>query len=192
VAAPIHEHHDAKETLAYIRRTMESASTFTAVSGWGLVVVGALGVLAAGLAWSTQVPADLRVWIPAAALSIAVAAISTAFKARKLEAPLWSAALRKIAWVMAPALVSGGLLTMALVDAGARHLLPGTWLVLYGAGVTAGGVFSVTALRWMGIEFVGLGALALLLPANGLLLLALGFGGLHLAFGAYIVRRHGG
>jgi hypothetical protein len=171
---------------------MESASTFTAVSGWGLVAVGALGLLAAGLAWSTQAAADLRVWVPAAALSIVVAAISTAIKARQLEAPLWSGALRKIAWVMAPALVSGGLLTIALVDAGAGHLLPGTWLALYGAGVTAGGVFSVRALRWMGIEFVGFGALALLVPAYGLVLLALGFGGLHLAFGAYIVRRHGG
>ncbi len=192
MTTPIHEHQDAKETLAYIRRTMESASTFTAVSGWGLVAVGALGLLAAGLAWSTRVTADLRVWVPAAALSVAVAAVSTALKARKLEAPLWSAALRKITWVMAPALLSGALLTIALVKTGAQHLLPGTWLALYGAGVTAGGVFSVNALRWMGIEFVGFGAVALLVPAYGPVLLALGFGGLHLAFGAYIVRRHGG
>jgi len=192
VTTPIHEQQDAKETLAYIRQTMESASTFTAVSGWGLVAVGALGLLAAGLAWSTRVPADLRVWIPTAVLSVAVAGWSTAIKARRLEAPLWSGSLRKIAWVMSPALVSGALLTYALLQAGAAPLLPGTWLALYGAGVSAGGVFSVRALRWMGLEFVVLGAVALLAPPTGLVLLALGFGGLHLAFGAYIVRRHGG
>jgi len=192
VTTPIREHQDAKETLDYIRRTMESASTFTAVSGWGLVAVGVLALLAAGLSWSTRVPADLRVWIPAAVLAVAVAGGSTAAKARQLEAPLWSGALRKIVWVMTPALLSGAVLTYALGEAGATHLLPGTWLALYGTGVTAGGVFSVPALRWMGIEFVGLGTLALVIPGNGLAFLALGFGGLHLAFGAYIVRRHGG
>ncbi|HEX9579504.1 MAG TPA: hypothetical protein VF970_00225 [Gemmatimonadales bacterium] len=192
MAIPIHEQQDAKETLAYIRRTMESASTFTAVSGWGLVAVGAVGLLAAGLAWSTRVPADLRVWIPAAVLSVAVAGGSTAGKARRLEAPLWSGSLRKIVWVMSPALLSGALLTYALLQANAAHLLPGTWLALYGAGVSAGGVFSVRALRWMGLNFVVLGAVALLVPATGLVLLALGFGGLHVAFGAYLARRHGG
>ncbi|HXV85297.1 MAG TPA: hypothetical protein VD793_01290 [Gemmatimonadales bacterium] len=192
MATPIHEQQDAKETLAYIRQTMESASTFTAIAGWGLIAVGGLGLLAAGLAWSTGVPADLRVWIPAAVLSIGVAGASTATKARRIEAPLWSGSLRKIVWVMSPALVSGALLTYALLQANAAHLLPGTWLALYGAGVSAGGVFSVRALRWMGLEFVILGAVALLVPQTGLTLLALGFGGLHLGFGAYIVRRHGG
>jgi hypothetical protein len=40
--------------------------------------------------------------------------------------------------------------------------------------------------------FLALGVIALLAPATGLLFLAIGFGGLHLGFGAYIVKRHGG
>jgi hypothetical protein len=123
---------------------------------------------------------------------VAVASGSTGLKARRLEAPLWSGALRKIVWVMSPALVTGAVLTYALLQADAAPLLPGAWLALYGAGVSAGGVFSVRALRWMGLEFVVLGALALVGPDLGPVFLALGFGGLHVAHGAYIVRRHGG
>jgi hypothetical protein len=182
----------AKQTLAYIRQTMESASTFTAVSGWGLVAVGAIGLAAAGLAWRVGNPASVRVWLSAAGLSIITAGASTAGKARRLQTPLWSGALRKIVWVMAPALTAGAVLTYALAAQGARHLLPGTWLALYGAGVTAGGVFSVRALRLMGVMFLALGVVALLAPSTGPVFLAIGFGGLHVAFGAYVAQRHGG
>jgi len=193
VSTPLHEQRAyAKETLAYIRETMESASTFTAVSGWGLVAVGVVGLLAAGLAWRTGSAASLQIWLSAAAVSVVIAGVSTAAKTRKQDKPLWSGALRKIVWVMTPALATGAMLTYALAMEGARHLLPGAWLALYGVGVTSGGVFSVRALRWMGVLLVILGAIALLTPAYGLALLAIGFGGLHVAFGAYIVQRHGG
>lgn len=193
VSTPMREQQDyAKETLAYIRQTMESASTFTAVSGWGMMAVGAIGLIAAGLVWRIGVPTNLHVWLSAAVLSIVTAGVSTATKARILDAPLWSGALRKIVWVMAPVLTAGAVLTYALAMEGDRHLLPGAWLALYGAGVTAGGVFSVRALRGMGVLFLVLGVIALLAPRVGLLLLAIGFGGLHLGFGAYIVKRHGG
>lgn len=182
----------AQETLAFIRRTMESASTFTAVSGWGLVAVGAVGMLAAWAAWTVGVPADLRIWVAAALVSVVVAMVSNAVKAKREALPLWTGALRKMVWVMAPSLVAGALLTYALVDQGATRLIPGTWLALYGAGVTAGGTFSVRAIRWMGVMFVILGAVALIQPTWGLLLLAAGFGGLHVAVGLDIVWRHGG
>jgi len=57
----------------------------------------------------------------------------------------------------------------------------------------AGGVMSVAPVRWMGISFLALaGAGVLLPPQYGLLLLAAGFGVLHLAYGAYIAWRHDG
>jgi hypothetical protein len=193
VSTPIRQaQDDAKETLAYIRRTMESASTFTAVSGWGLMAVGLIALLAAVVAWRIATPTSLAVWVPAAVLSVGATVISTGAKARIFEIPLWSGVLRKIVWVMAPALSAGAVLTYALALEGDHHLLAGTWLALYGAGVAAGGVFSVRALRTMGLLFLALGIAALLAPGWGLWLLALGFGGLHLAFGAYLVHRHGG
>ncbi len=186
------ERESAEETLAYIRQTMESASTFTALSGWGLVGVGCIGLLASWLAWTSGAGPALGLWVPTAVVSMAVAGISNAAKARRIEVPLWSGSLRKVAWVMAPALTAGAMLTYALMTHADPQVLPGTWLALYGAGVTGGGTFSIRAIRWMGLVLLGLGALALAHPAWGILYLALGFGVLHILFGLYIARQHRG
>ncbi len=186
------DQRDAKETLDYIRRTMESASTYTAVSGWGLIVSGAVGLLATWLAWLRRTPADLYVWIPAAFISVVAASIANAMKAHQIGEPVWSGVLRRVFWVVVPVLVAGALLTYALVHDGASQLLPGTWLALYGAGVAAGGTFSVRAIRWMGAIFLVLGAVALIQPGLGLVMLGVGFGGLHIVAGLDITWRHGG
>jgi hypothetical protein len=171
---------------------MESASTFTAVSGWGLVTVGAIGLLAASLAWSGNQDTDLRVWIPAAVISVAIGIGFNVVKARRMDVPIWSGAIRRLAWVMTPTLAVGALLTFALTVEDAVQLLPGTWLAIYGAGVTAGAEFSVRAIRWMGVMFLALGAVALFRPELGLGLLAAGFGGIHVLIGLDVVVRHGG
>jgi hypothetical protein len=193
VTLPTHdERAHAKETLEYIRRTMESAASFTAVAGSGMVGVGLTGLVASGIATRMGNPVDLRVWLPAAAVAIVVTVLANARKARRMDVPLWSGAFRKLVWVMAPVLISGAVLTFALWRQGAITLIPGTWLALYGAGVTAGGTLSVRAVRGMGIVLCGLGAVALLQPDWGAPLLAAGFGVMHLVFGLLLLRRHGG
>lgn len=193
MSLPTHEEQrHAKETLEFIRQTMESASSFTAVSGWGMLGVGILGLAAAGVAARLDDPVTLRVWLPTATLAVAIAAVANAGKAKRLNVPLWSGAFRKLAWVMAPVVVAGAVLTYALARAGVEALLPGTWLALYGAGVTAGGTLSVRAMRGMGLLLLSFGAVALLRPDLGPPLLAAGFGVAHIVFGAVVITRHGG
>ena len=67
-------------------------------------------------------------------------------------------------------------------------MLPGTWLLLYGTGVVTAGAFSVRIVPVMGVLFMVVGGLAFLTP--GLerdIVLACGFGGLHIVFGAIII-----
>jgi hypothetical protein len=44
----------------------------------------------------------------------------------------------------------------------------------------------------MGTGFLLIGGVALFFPAWGNVLMALGFGGLHIIFGVWIARKHGG
>ena len=71
--------------------------------------------------------------------------------------------------------------------------LPGVWLLVYGAGVTAGGAASLRLVPVMGACFMGLGTAALVAPANwGDGFMAFGFGVVHILFGIRIARQHGG
>jgi hypothetical protein len=87
----------------------------------------------------------------------------------------------------------GGLLTGVAVQSQKLEWLPVIWLGCYGAAITNGGQVSVAPVRYMGLSFLLAAAGATLSPPEaGLAWLALGFGWLHIVYGAYIARRHNG
>jgi len=187
---PIH----AADDLRFIRETMERSGSFTAVPGWGQV---AMGVTAIGAALVAQQqitpPAWLQVWLGEACVALAIALTATRSKAVKTGLPLTSGPGRKFAFTFLPPMVAGALLTPIFHRAGLVRDLPGAWLLLYGTGVLTGGASSVASVPVMGIAFMALGVTAFFCPASwGNVLMAAGFGGLHIGFGIWIARRHGG
>ncbi|HJQ66069.1 MAG TPA: hypothetical protein VJ816_06815 [Gemmatimonadales bacterium] len=183
----------ALDNLRYIRATMERAGSFTAVPGWGQVVVGATALGAAVVAAQQQSTLNwLVVWLAEAMVALAVGGWTMVRKARAVNDSLLSGPGRRFGLSFLPPLVVGGLLTVALYLGGARALIPAVWLLLYGTGVITGGAFSVPIVPVMGLGFLLLGAVALFVPGLGNWLLAAGFGGLHIVFGFWIARRYGG
>lgn len=191
---PLALHDRAMDDLRYIRETMERSGSFTHVSGLGVMAMGVIALAAALLTWgATDLWAWLGAWLGAAGLSFAAATFMMARKSRAEGIPLLTGPGRKFAWNVVPPLVVGATLTLACLSAGTVDLLPGSWLMLYGAAVVAAGSHSVRPVPLMGILFMAVGAAALLAPAGwGDAFMAAGFGGLHLAFGLVIWRRHGG
>ena len=184
----------AIDNLRYIRETMESAGSFTAVPGAGGVSMGVTAVLAAPLAArQSSVEAWLGVWIAAAVLACLIGMLAMVRKARQAKMPLISGPARKFALSLSPPILAGALLTVVLYRAGLVGLIPGVWLLLYGTGVVTGGAFSVKIVPVMGVCFMVVGAAALFCPpAWSNWLMAAGFGGLQIIFGVIIARRYGG
>ena len=188
-------HLHAMENLRFIRDTMQRAGEFTAVPGWGGVLMGATAIGAAVVAG----PPDgtirwVAIWFAEAALAITIALTAMTMKARRSGVPLSAAApAHRFALAFVPPLLAGMILTPVFAAMGLVARLPGCWLLLYGTAAATGGAFSVRVVPLMGLCFMALGTMAFAAPpAWGHWLMAAGFGGLHIGFGLLIARKYGG
>lgn len=187
-------HLHAMDNLKFIRETMESAASFTAVPGWGQVIIGVLAIFTAVVASRQAKASDWVVtWIVLASVSLIIAVISMNRKAKRSETILLSRPGKNFAVSCSPPMIAAALLTLNLYQNGNFRALPGMWLLLYGTGVITGGAFSVKIVPVMGVCFMIIGTIALFSPASlGNIFMAIGFGLLHIIFGFIIARRYGG
>jgi hypothetical protein len=188
---PIDRH--AADNLRFIRDTMERAASFTAVPGWGGVAVGGTALAAGLVSAGRSMEHAFFIWLGEACLALLIAAVAVRRKSKRLDLSLRTRAARRALLSFVPPLIAGAVLTVVLSRAGQFWVLPGLWLLLYGAAVVTGGAFSVRIVPVMGICFMLVGAAALVAPVGwGNWFLLAGFGLLHIGFGLAIARRHGG
>jgi hypothetical protein len=182
------------DNLRFIRETMERAGTFTALSGWGQVVIGVTAIGAAILASLTPDPSTwMGVWLAEACIAAAISIASMTIKSQAANMPVFSGPIRKLVLSFAPPIAAGSVLTLAMHATGSFALVPGMWMLLYGAGVISAGTYSVRIVPFMGGAFMVAGVVALVAPASwSTAMLIASFGGLHVLFGILIARRHGG
>ncbi len=183
----------AADNLRFIRDTMERAASFTAVPGWGGVVIGFTAVVTGIVALRMAPQQQFVVWLVEAVLALTIGCIAVQRKSKRLALSLSSRPAQRALLSFVPPLLAGAVLTTVLYRADLLSVLPGLWLLLYGAAVVTGGAFSVRIVPVMGICFMLLGGVALLAPVlSGNIFLLLGFGIMHIVFGTLIARRHGG
>ncbi|HLF10992.1 MAG TPA: hypothetical protein VJA26_07235 [Gammaproteobacteria bacterium] len=184
----------AAENLRYIRSTIEAAHSFTTVPGKGCIAMGLMALVATGLDLVPRLAHYwLAIWVGAATVACVAAVLFMATKARAQGLSLRRTVARRFFLTLAPAFVSGAILTVVLIDAVPRETIAGVWLLLYGAGIAAAGVFTLPVVFTAGLAFMALGTATFALPAGSApTMLALGFGGVHIVLGEVIRRNHGG
>lgn len=183
----------AVRDLRYIRETMERVGSFTAVPGWGGVLMGLSALVAVAITWHME-SRELwfLIWMSEAVVAAAIGVLGVMRKA-KIARTLLRGPGRQFAMSLLPALVAGAVLTGVLYEQKLFGLMPGVWLLIYGSGVMSCGTYSVKVVPLLGLGCMVLGSVALFLPWEwAQWMMAAGFGGLHVTMGAVIVRRYGG
>ena len=191
---PVNIGDRAIDNVKYIRDMMERSASFTAVPGYGGMLMGVTAVVAAYIASQQPYLRNwLIVWLTEAFLAAAIGLLAMWQKSKIAGGSLTSAPARKFAFGFAAPLVAGVAITLGLWRYEHYEVMAPIWMLCYGAAVITGGAFSVRAVPVMGWVFMAFGAAAFALPAgySNYLMLA-SFGLTHIVFGAIIARRYGG
>ena len=191
---PVNIGDRAIDNVRYIREMMERSASFTAVPGYGGMLMGVTAVVAAYIA-NTQIYLrdSLVTWLIEAGLAFAIGMLAMWQKSKIAGQPLLSTPARKFAFGFIPPLVVGVVIVLGLWLNGHYYVLAPVCILCYGAAVACGGAFSVRAVPIMGWCFIVLGAVAFVLPSSyGNLMMGASFGLLHIVFGAVIARWYGG
>ncbi len=123
----------AVENLQYIRRTIEAAHTFTTVPGKGCIAMGITALAAVAAESYPPLAAHwLAIWVGAAVVACALALYFMEQKAHAQGLSLRRAVARRFFMTLAPAFISGAILTAALVgrvdrELITRHLVAAVW-----------------------------------------------------------------
>jgi hypothetical protein len=196
------DRREAAARIEEIRGLMARAGEYRHLSGWAAVANGLL--VFAGCAVSNKIvlvsfypgndPRKLAaVWGPVAALGLVLDVLLTVALARRRGEPAWSPAARQMLAGLLPGLYAGAVVTVFLIGDGYYEALPGAWMVCYGTALMGASLFSPWEVRYFGLAFLLFGGAALMfLRDYAMWSMGLGFGVLHLAFGAYVLWRYRG
>ncbi len=203
------------QELARIRGLMDRSTRFLSLSGLSGVFAGAAALAGATLAdhhmRSALDPAsdvltygtgggftradDLLLTLISDAVLVLVVALTGAAwftwrRSRHTGQYLWDASARRLMINMLVPLAMGGIFCIALFYYGLPGLVAPATLVFYGLALFNASKFTLDEVRWLGLSEMVLGAISLFWLEAGLMFWALGFGVLHIAYGAMMYLRY--
>ena len=123
-------------------------------------------------------------------LSVTTATILSIQKARKLNQRLFDHTSKKVFWNMTIPLGAGGVFCIALINHHLSILLSAAMLLFYGLALFNSSKFTMPEIRVLGLLEITLGLIACFLPQHGLFIWAIGFGVLHIIYGAILWNKY--
>jgi hypothetical protein len=170
---------DLNRALTDISVIREQLARDTEFRGYGPVALAATGILALIVAaaqalWLKDAAAHVNLyvwlWVATAAVSLLVIGTETVQRSRRVHGALAVPMLQSAVEQFLPAIVAGGLLTVALLCVGppaGLWMLPGLWQIVFSLGVFASCRFLPRPMFLVGIWYLvcGLGCIALV-PAE--------------------------
>ncbi len=124
------------------------------------------------------------------AAALAGGVFFTTRKARSRGERVWDASSKRLVWAMAVPLLTGGIFGLAVLYRGfVSFLAPGT-LIFYGLALVNGSKYTLRDVEHLGMLEIALGLTGIFYPGYGLDLWAVGFGFLHIFYGAWMYWKY--
>lgn len=121
-----------------------------------------------------------------ALLSFISGYILTKRTAKKNNEKIWTPLSKQLLLHFLIPMVAGGLFILLLINNGYYGLVAPLTLIFYGLALVSASKFTLGLIKYLGLIEIILGLLAFYFYGNGLLFWALGFGVLHIVYGAFM------
>jgi hypothetical protein len=203
---------DVKEyekDLASIRDIMEKSAKFISLSGLSGVLAGIYALSGAIAAYFIvhypvspfryriySATADQTLWkliliaVLVLAASLITGLVLSNRKAKKHGLKLWSGASRKLLINLSIPLITGGLFIIIVLSTGHYGLAAPASLIFYGLALIQGSSNTYDEIRYLGFSEIALGLISAIYPGYGLMFWAVGFGVLHIFYGAIMYNTY--
>lgn len=197
------------QDIAEIRQMMEKSSRFISLSGLSGVMAGIYALIGAYVAWKLAYTSETLVydqlivrdvrgnltWLILDAAAVLLLAIITGVyltrqKAKKQGVKTWDKTAQRLLINLLIPLATGGILVVIFYYQGLIGFIAPTTLIFYGLGLINASHYTYRDVRFLGISEVVLGLVASAVIGYGLLIWAIGFGVLHIIYGAMMYFKY--
>lgn len=201
------------EQLREIRQMMERSSRFLSLSGLSGVMAGVAALLGAAAVYiylgrtplvegpylagadvADRFMAPLPFFILVAGLVLGTALVAgfwfTSRRARREGQAVWGPLSKRLVINLAIPLASGGIFILALYRQGLVEWIAPATLLFYGMALLNASKFTFTDIRYLGLSEIVLGLLASFFLGYGLEFWTMGFGLMHIVYGAWMWNKY--
>jgi hypothetical protein len=148
-----------------------------------------------GLVASGNLFDGIAIRLAVVALIVLIASIATAIllsirQAKRKGQPMWGSVSRTLLFHMAVPLIAGGAFILILLLRRHYGIVSPASLMFYGLALVSASNFTFADVKYLGLCEILLGLIAACVPGYGLLFWAIGFGVLHIIYGARIYLKY--
>ena len=198
-----------QKDIESIRQLMERSVKFLSLSGLSGILAGVYALIGAAVAYIIiyypDSPLEYRRQsvneftiiskLLAIAMGVLVVSLITGYKlasgkAKKLGVKVWDTTSKRLTINLAVPLVAGGLFILILLSNGHYGVAAPACLVFYGLALMNASQNLFDEVRYLGYLEIVLGLIAAIIPGFGLFFWAMGFGVLHIIYGAVMFKRY--
>lgn len=186
-----------------IRKMMNRSLRFLSLSGLSGLFAGLYALIAGAIVYEYMggvlllelyTAEDIQFFVLLAVITLFLA-VSTAFiltrrKAQKEGLSVWDESAKNALINLSIPLFTGGILSLAFINYGLLGLLAPTTLIFYGLALVNVSRYTYPMIRQLGLIEISIGLVNAFFIGYGLIFWLLGFGVLHIVYGAYMYYKY--